>query len=106
MAKNKKQNNKESSKVSFLGCDNVETAREIIESDKNTARKKAFLEAYEKTKLIVPNYFINSKKRKNTSSSSGGKSFSQNIIVTPESVKIENMENEQKQDQEEKEREE
>lgn len=106
MAKNKKQSNKESSKVSFLGCDNVETAREIIESDKNTARKKAFLEAYEKTKLIVPNYSINSKKPKNASSSSGGRTFSQNIIVTPEKVEIETMENEQKQPEEEKEREE
>ena len=48
MAENKQD------KVTLLGCDNVETAREIIESDKNTERKKAFLDAYERTKLIVP----------------------------------------------------
>lgn len=98
--------NKQKSKGSFLECDNIETAREIIEADKNTARKKAFLEAYEKNKLIIPTYFINSKKRKNASSSSGGNTFSQNIIVTPENVKLETMENAQKQAEVEKERDE
>ena len=84
MAKNEEE------KVTLLGCDNVESARAIIEADKNTARKKAFSDAYERTKLIVPEFFIKQQRKpKNTSSSSGGKGFSQNIIVTPQNVKLE-----------------
>lgn len=84
---------KDNNKITLLGCDNVETAREVIESDKNTARKKAFLDAYEKTKLIVPDLFIkNQRKKKNGSSNSGGKGFSQEIIVTPEKVNLETKE--------------
>lgn len=100
MAENKQD------KVTLLGCDNVETAREIIESDKNTERKKAFLDAYERTKLIVPEFFIKQqRKRKNSSDSSGGKGLSHRIIVTPQKVESETKGLEESVEKEEKERE-
>ena len=99
MAKNDK-------KTTLLGCDYVETPREIIASDKNTTRKSAFLAAYERAKLIVPEFFIKEqRKRKNTSSDTGGKAFS-HIIVTTEKVELETKDTEAKSVEVDKEREE
>lgn len=79
-------------KVTLLGSDGVQDADLIIASDKNNERKEAFREAYKKAMRIVPDYFmtIGKRKRKAGSTSSGG--FSQNIIVTPENVKVETKE--------------
>lgn len=91
-------------KITLLGCDNVETPRQVIETDKDTARKKAFLAAYERTKLIVPEFFIK-KKPKNTSGASGGNGLSQKITITTEVVKLETKDNQTKEVEEDRERE-
>lgn len=80
-------------KVTFLGNDGVQDPEMIIDSDKNDNRKKAFHEAYKRAMQIVPDYFMVRRKRKAGSTASGG--FSQNIIVTPENVKVETRETEQ-----------
>lgn len=77
-------------KLSLFGYDPTETPEEIIDADKDIDRKEAFREAYKKVMQIIPDYFINKKRKKNsTSSNSGGRGFTQNIIVTPENVKVE-----------------
>lgn len=94
-------------KVSLFGYDPTETPEEIIDADKDIDRKEAFKEAYKKVMQIIPDYFINKKKKNGTASSGGGKGFSQNIIVTPENVKLEtNKEIVQEEKEQEKEREE
>lgn len=75
-------------KMSLTGFDPVETPEEIIASDKDSERREAFKEAYKKAMTIVPNYFLMPKKRKPNSGSSGG-GFSQEIKITPESIKVE-----------------
>ena len=82
---------KNNEKVSFLGFDPVETADEIIDSDKDVERKEAFKEAYKRVMRIIPEYFLTGKRRKG-SASGGGNAFTQNIIVTPENVKLETKE--------------
>lgn len=86
MSKDKKD------KVSLLGYDPIETPEEIISSDKNSDRKDAFKEAYKVVMKIIPDYFLTKKQKKTSTSSSGGNSFTQNIIVTSENVKIETNE--------------
>lgn len=77
-------------RISFTGYDPVESPEAVISSDKNIERKKAFADSYKRVMQIIPEYFIlQRKKRKKASGSSGGNSFTQNIIVTPENVKIE-----------------
>lgn len=75
-------------KVSLFGYDPTETPEEIIDADKDIERKDAFKEAYKRVMQIIPDYFIN-KKRKKNGTSSGGSGFTQNIIVTTENAKIE-----------------
>lgn len=75
-------------KMSLTGFDPVETPEEIIAADKNSERREAFKEAYKKAMIIVPNYFLSPKKRKPNSSGTGG-GFSQEIKITPESIKVE-----------------
>lgn len=87
-------------KVSFLGYDPIETPEEIINTDKNVDRRDAFKEAYKVVMKIIPEYFLTKrKKRKAGSGASGGNSFTQNIIVTTENVKIETNEKIINQDQ-------
>lgn len=76
-------------KVSLFGYNPTETPEEIIASDKDEKRKEAFKEAYKKVMQIIPSYFLEKKKKKNGGATSGGKGFTQNIIVTPENVKLE-----------------
>lgn len=91
MSKSKKSKDR----LNLVGYDPVESPEEIISSDKNIDRKDAFKEAYKKVMMIVPEYFIKkTKKKKAGSSSSGGNSFTQNIVITPENVKLETKENE------------
>lgn len=91
-------------KVSLLGYDPVETAEEIINKDTNMERKKAFHDAYKVVMQRFAELFVNPKRKK--TSTSGGTAFSQNIIITPEQVKIEtNKEFVQEEKQEENERE-
>ena len=91
-------------KVSFLGFDPVETPEEVINADKDVERREAFKETYKRIAKIIPEYFMSQrKKRKNTTS--GGKAFSQNIIVTPDKATIQtkevgNEENAKSQEQE------
>ncbi len=75
-------------KMSLTGFDPVETPEEIIASDKDNNRREAFREAYKKAMTIVPNYFLTPKKRKPNSGGTGG-GFSQEIKITPESIKVE-----------------
>lgn len=75
-------------KMSLTGYDPVETPEEIIAADKDIERKEAFKEAYKIAMTIVPNYFLTKKKRKPNSSGTGG-GFSQEIKITPESIKVE-----------------
>lgn len=101
---NKKKSNE---KISFLGFDPVETPEEIIDKDSDIDRKKAFRDSYKVVMQRFADLFVNPKRKKtSTSGSTGGKAFTQNIIVTPEQVKIEtNKESMQEEKQEEKERE-
>ena len=81
---------KSKEKVSLLGYDPVETPEEIISKDKDENRKEAFKDAYKVIMKVIPEFFLTNKKKKNTSSSgTGGNTFTQNIIVTTENVKIE-----------------
>lgn len=97
---------KENKKTSFTGYDPIESPEVIISADKNNERKKAFAESYKRVMQIIPEYFIlQRKKRKNSTGGNGGNSFAQNIIVTPENVKIETNGLEEKEvKQQEKER--
>ena len=77
MAKEKKE------KISLTSYDPVETPEEVIEKDKDFQRKEAFRESYKRIMKIIPDYFMEQrKKRKNATS--GGTAFSQSIVVTPE----------------------
>lgn len=78
-------------KISLIGYDPVQTPEEIIASDKDSARREAFKEAYRKAMSYAP-IFLDQKKKPKPSSSSGGKGFSQEIKITPENVKIETKE--------------
>lgn len=80
--------NKTKEKVSLIGYDPVQTKEEIIAADKDSARREAFKEAYRKVMSYAP-IFLDKKKKPKPASSSGGKSFSQEIKITPENVKIE-----------------
>ncbi len=86
MAKDKK-----AEKMSVFGSDNVSSAEEIIAADKNVNRQKDFREAYQRIKLRFPHLFLEPKSKKNGNATSGG-SFTQNIIVTSEKVKVETKE--------------
>lgn len=96
---------KTSDKMSFFGSDNVESPKEIIDADKDTDRKAAFKDAYKRNMQIIPGYFTKKKPKGSTSESSGGKSFTQNIIVTQEGVNLETNKNVEIELDEEKERE-
>lgn len=100
------QGKKKGKKVNLLSYDPVETPEEIMDKDKNTARKEAFKESYKKVMQIIPDYFLEQRRKRKNSTTGGGTSFTQNIVITPENVKIETMEKEEKESQEEKEREE
>ncbi len=82
------KNKETKDKISFTGFDPVETPEEIIAADKNTQRREAFKEAYKIAMTIVPNYFLTLKKHKPNSGGTGG-GFSQEIKITPESIKVE-----------------
>lgn len=82
-------------KVNVFGSDDVSSAEEIIAADKDLNRQKDFKDAYQRIKLRFPHLFVEPKKRKNGASTSGG-GFTQNIIVTPENVKVETKEVENK----------
>jgi len=78
-------------RVSLTEYDPVEDPEDVIAQDKDVERKEAFKKTYETIAKIVPNYFMEQrKKRKKTSS--GGTAFSQNIIVTPEKVTVQTNE--------------
>ena len=97
--------NKNKEKISLTSYDPVESPEEIIEKDKDTDRKEAFRETYKRIMKIIPDYFLEQrKKRKNATS--GGTAFSQSIVVTPEKVTLQTKEVEKKEQiQEERERE-
>lgn len=97
--------NKQKSKVTLLGYDPVETPEEVMDKDKDTARKEAFKESYKRVMQIIPDYFLEQRKKRKNGSTGGGTSFTQNIVITPENVKIETMEKGETDKQEEKERE-
>lgn len=98
--------NKIKEKISLTSYNPIETPEEIINSDKDMKRKDAFKEAYKKVMTIIPAYFIERKRKKTGSTSSGGTSFTQNIIVTSENAKVETTkENKQQENQEERDRE-
>lgn len=99
MSKGKKSKDR----LNLVGYDPVESPEEIIGADKNIDRKEAFKQAYVKVMMIVPEYFINKKKKKKNGAggSSGGNSFTQNIVVTPENVKLETKETVTEQEREE-----
>lgn len=97
--------NKQKSKVTLLGYDPVETPEEVMDKDKDTARKEAFKESYKRVMQIIPDYFLEQRKKRKNGSTGGGTSFTQNIVITPENVKIETMEKGEADKQEEKERE-
>lgn len=86
MAKGKKKE-----RMSLTKYDPVESPEDIISQDKDTERREAFRRTYEAIAKIVPNYFMEQrKKRKN--GTSGGTSFSQNIIVTSEKATVQTNE--------------
>lgn len=97
--------NKQKSKVTLLGYDPVETPEEVMDKDKDTARKEAFKESYKRVMQIIPDYFLEQRKKRKNGTTGGGTSFTQNIVITPENVKIETMEKGEADKQEEKERE-
>ena len=103
MAKEKQKN-----KVTLLGYDPVETPEEIIEKDKDQDRNKAFRESYKRVMQIIPDYFLEQrrKRKRKNGTTGGGTSFTQNIVITPENVKIETTEKGEQVQEEEKEREE
>lgn len=86
MAEEKKNN-----KTTLFGYDPVETPEEVIDSDKDMERKEAFKETYKRIAKIIPDYFMTQKKKRKNATS-GGTSFSQNIVVTPEKATIETKE--------------
>ncbi len=100
---------KERNVANLLAYDStVEEPQDIIDSDKDLKRKEAFQETYKRIANIIPEYFMTRrKKRKN--STSGGTSFSQNIVVTPEKTTVEiketTVETKEETQKEEKERE-
>lgn len=88
MAKENNKNN--NNRISLTGYDPVESPENVIAADKNSERKKAFSETYKRVMQIIPEYFLTHKNKRNGSSgTSGGNSFTQNIVVTQENVKIE-----------------
>lgn len=91
--------------MSFFDSDNIETAQEIIDADKNNNRKVAFNEAYKKVMQIIPEYFLKKKKKNSGTGDSGGTSFTQNIIVTTQNVKLETNQISEEQVEEDRERE-
>ena len=93
------------SKITLLGYDPVETPEEIIDSDHDGDRKDAFKQAYKKVMQIIPDYFMSARNKRKKAGASGGNSFTQNIIVTTDNIKIETNEVDKKeQEKEEKER--
>lgn len=88
MAKEKDTKNE----VTLLGYDPVETPEEIIDSDNNDDRKDAFKQAYKKVMQIIPDYFMTARKKRKGTGASGGNSFTQNIIVTTDNIKLETNE--------------
>ena len=86
MAKREKEN-----KVGLLKYDPVETPEEIISSDKDSNRKKAFAETYQRIAKIIPEYFMTQRKKRKAGGS-GGTAFSQNIVVTPDKVSVQTNE--------------
>ena len=98
--------NTQKSKVTLLGYDPVETPEEVMDKDKDATRKDAFKESYKRVMQIIPDYFLEQRKKRKNSTTGGGTSFTQNIVITPENVKIETMEKGETEAQEEKEREE
>ncbi len=83
---------KKNEKISLTSYDPVETPEEIINSDKDTKRREAFKEAYKRITTIIPEYFMSQRKKRKNAAGTGGTSFSQNIVVTPEKVSIEKTE--------------
>ncbi len=90
MSKGENEKKNEKTKNTLFGSDEVVDAEIVIASDKDTNRQNAFKEAYKKVMQIVPNYFLTTRKRKSSTSSSSG--FSQSIVITPENAKIETKE--------------
>ncbi len=86
------KNNKKRRKENLLTYDlTVEEPEDIIAADKDENRKNAFKEAYKVIANIIPEYFI-TKRKKRKNSSSGGTSFSQNIIVTADKATVQTKE--------------
>ncbi len=78
-------------KISLTNVDLVETPEEIISADKDLKRKEAFAETYKRIATIIPEYFM-TQRRKRKNGSSGGTSFTQNIVVTPDKVTVQTNE--------------
>ena len=97
------KDNKE--KVGLTSYDPVETPEEVINSDKDTKRREAFKEAYKRIATIIPEYFMSQRRKRKNGSTSGGTSFSQNIVVTPEKVSVERKEEKHIEKENEKEKE-
>ena len=95
------KDNKE--KVGLTSYDPVETPEEVINSDKDTKRREAFKEAYKRIATIIPEYFMSQRKKRKNGSTSGGTSFSQNIVVTPEKATVQRNEVEHKEKENERE---
>ena len=74
-------------KINLLTEDDVTTPEEIINRDKDNNRKEAFKKAYENIKLIIPNYFMSTRRKKAGSGGTGG--FSQQIVVDVNQAKVE-----------------
>ena len=88
MAKEKKE------RVSITKYDPVEDPEDVIAADKDVDRREAFKKTYEVIAKIVPNYFME-QRRKRKNGTSGGTAlnpFSQKIIVTPEKTTLETKE--------------
>lgn len=81
------KNNKKRRKENLLTYDlTVENPEDIIAADKDENRKQAFQKAYKAIANIIPEYF---RRKKNAS---GGKSFSQNIVITTDKTTVQTKE--------------
>ncbi len=78
---------KDNEKMNLLSEDDITTPEDIISKDKDNDRREAFKKAYENIRLIIPNYFMTNRRKKNGSSGAGG--FSQQIVVDVNQAKVE-----------------
>lgn len=72
--------------------DEVEDPEVTINADPDASRREAFKETYKRIAKIIPEYFIIQRMKRKKATSSGGTSFTQNIFVNQNNVKLETKE--------------